>query len=332
MRLLGWGDLPLDDKAKKAIRENLALTAKAIYHYEMMLLIPDDERLTYLTDNLQVSFKSGQKVGYLIEYGNRCSQYNNYIKEMSLCLNNKTHHGEALKMSNTPTIYLKMGFKQLPLLYSQKHLRNSMKSKGRFKSNHHTHGLPERLARKIPELLNDPVLVYNSPANPNRICVVLNGVDMDGYPLFAAIEPNATDLNMHKGKQVVAANVVRTVFGKDNLIAHLEHKVPASEVIYFDKEKSQDLERLAGIQFPRYYSSLSFNMIIQQPRCICNSKVPQHCDMEAEPAKKALEKGSVKEVSRKEATGIDQIGDAIVEERPHSPAVLQKDGDGIDGR
>lgn len=207
-----------------------------------------------------------------------------------------------------------------------------MKSKGRFKSNHHTHGLPERLARKIPELLNDPVLVYNSPANPNRICVVLNGVDMDGYPLFAAIEPNATDLNMHKGKQVVAANVVRTVFGKDNLIAHLEHKVPASEVIYFDKEKSQDLERLAGIQFPRYYSSLSFNTIIQQPRCICNSKVPQHCDMEAEPAKKALEKGSVNEVSRKEATGIDQIGDAIVEERPHSPAALQKDGDGIDGR
>lgn len=207
-----------------------------------------------------------------------------------------------------------------------------MKSKYRFKSNHHTHGLSERLARKIPELLNDPVLVYNSPANPNRICVVLNGVDMDGYPLFAAIEPNATDLNMHKGKQVVAANVVRTVFGKDNLVAHLEHKVPASEVIYFDKEKSQDLERLAGIQFPRYYSSLSFNTIIQQPRCICNSKVPQHCDIRAEPTKKALEKGSVKEVLRKEATGIDQIGDAIVEERPHSPAVLQKGGDSVDGR
>lgn len=211
----------MDDKAKKAIRENLALTAKAIYHYEMMLLIPDDERLTYLTDNLQVSFKSGQKVGHLIEYGNRCSQYNNYIKEMSLCLDNKTHHGEALKMSNTPT---------------------------------------------------------------------------------------------------------------NNLVAHLEHKVPASEVIYFDKEKSQDLERLAGIQFPRYYSSLSFNTIIQQPRCICNSKVPQHCDIRAEPTKKALEKGSVKEVLRKEATGIDQIGDAIVEERPHSPAVLQKGGDSVDGR
>lgn len=196
MRLLGWGDLPLDDKAKKAIRENLALTAKAIYHYEMMLLIPDDERLTYLTDNLQVPFKSGQKVGYLIEYGNRCSQYNNYIKEMSLCLNNKTHHGEALKMSNTPTIYLKMGFKQLPLLYSQKHLRNSMKSKGRFKSNHHTHGLPERLARKIPELLNDPVLVYNSPANPNRICVVLNG---DGELFGAQYTHTSLDVLLSAG-------------------------------------------------------------------------------------------------------------------------------------
>ena len=322
----------MDDKAKKAVREHLALTAKAIYHYEMMLLIPDDERLTYLTDNLQVSFKSGQKVGHLIEYGNRCSQYNNYIKEMSLCLNNKMQLGDALKMSNTPAIYLKMGFKQLPLLYSQKHLRNSMRSKDRSKSNHHTHGLSERLARKIPELLNDPVLIYNSPANPNRICVVLNGVDMDGYPLFAAIEPNANDLNVHNGKYVESANVVRTVFGKYNLIVHLEHKVPASEVIYFDKEKSQDLERLSRIQFPSNYSSLSFNTIIQQPRCICNSKVPQHCDMEAEPAKKALEKGSVKEVSRKEATGIDQIGDTIVEERPHPPAVLQKDGDGIDGR
>lgn len=70
---------------------------------------------------------------------------------------------------------------------------------------------------------------------------------MDGYPLFAVIEPNATDLNMHKGKQVVAANVVRTVFGKDNLIAHLEHKVPASEVIYLrlsDQDDGQERFRL----------------------------------------------------------------------------------------
>lgn len=322
----------MDDEAKRIVRENLALSARAIYHYEMMLLTPDDERLTYLTDNLQVSFKSGQKVGHLIEYGNRCSQYNNYIKEMSLCLENGINKGEALKMSNTPTIYLKMGFEQLPLFYSQKHLRNSLKSKDRFKSNHHTHGLSERLARRIPELLNDPVLVYNSPANPNRICVVLDEVDRDGYPLFAAIEPNANDLNVHNGKHVETANVVRTVFGKNNLIAHLEHKVPASEVIYFDKEKSQDLERLSGIQFPSNYSSLSFNTIIQQPRCICNSKVSQHCDMKAEPAKKAIGKETVKETSRKETTGIDQIGDAIVEEKPRSPALPQKGGDGIDGR
>lgn len=53
----------MNDKAKKTVRENLALTAKAIYHYEMMLLTPDDERLTYLTDNLQVSFKSGKRWG-----------------------------------------------------------------------------------------------------------------------------------------------------------------------------------------------------------------------------------------------------------------------------
>lgn len=53
----------MDDKAKKAIRENLALTAKAIYHYEMMLLIPDDERLTYLTDTCKCRSRAGKRWG-----------------------------------------------------------------------------------------------------------------------------------------------------------------------------------------------------------------------------------------------------------------------------
>lgn len=45
---------------------------------------------------------------------------------------------------------------------------------------------------------------------------------------------------------------------------------PFSNVNIKTKKKGRDLERLAGIQFPEYYSKLASDTIIQNHLCICN--------------------------------------------------------------
>lgn len=62
----------------------------------------------------------------------------------------------------------------------------------------------------------------------------------------------------------------------------LAYKVPASEVIYFDKEKSRGIERISGIQFPRDYSSLDSGTIIRVPRCIGNRDCAKSADRKGE--------------------------------------------------
>lgn len=47
---------------------------------------------------------------------------------------------------------------------------------------------------------------------------------------------------------------------------------PFSNVNIKTKKKGRDLERLAGIQFPEYYSKLASDTIIHKPLCICNRR------------------------------------------------------------
>ena len=122
---------------------------------------------------------------------------------------------------------------------------------------------------QVPLLLEDPVLIYNSPNSNSRICVVLNQVDGDKSPLLAVLQPNSKS-GLHDGMRYANSNFLITVFGKNNVDSQLRYKVPPSEVLYINKEKSQEIERISGIQFPRDYSSLDSNTIIRLPRCICN--------------------------------------------------------------
>ena len=133
----------------------------------------------------------------------------------------------------------------------------------------HNHGIDPKLMCQVPLLLEDPVLIYNSPNSNSRICVVLNQVDGDKSPLLAVLQPNSKS-GLHDGMRYANSNFLITVFGKNNVDSQLRYKVPPSEVLYINKEKSQEIERISGIQFPRDYSSLDSNTIIRLPRCICN--------------------------------------------------------------
>jgi hypothetical protein len=220
----------------------------------------------------------------LLEYAGRCATYLEFIRQLGTLRftedgrSAKRIPGEDAKqplrndllLGTTPKIYQQLGFQADPLLYTRRHALKALAPKAsKGEQFRHNHGIDPKLMCQVPLLLEDPVLIYNSPNSNSRICVVLNQVDGDKSPLLAVLQPNSKS-GLHDGMRYANSNFLITVFGKNNVDSQLRYKVPPSEVLYINKEKSQEIERISGIQFPRDYSSLDSNTIIRLPRCICN--------------------------------------------------------------
>ena len=253
---------------------------KIIHRYELSIPMMDSERLLRIENG---EYKLNKEITpKLLEDAQKCVSYLYFSQQLDTLRftgdgNNTLKSDERpircdLKLGVTPDIYAKMGMERLPLLYTRRHAIKALVPKATNREAfQHNHGLTKKIMRQIPQLLEDPVLVYNSPGHPNRLCVVLNQVDRDRYPIVAILEPNSKK-GVVNGARVPKSNFLVSVYGKGNLTAQLAHKVPAHEVIYFNKEKSRGIERISGIQFPRDYSCLDSRSIIQIPRCIGNKE------------------------------------------------------------
>ena len=94
-----------------------------ISEYENSVAMPDNERLTYLDTCGIVRLKDGNgNVKALEAHANRCSEYLRFGHEVDLAACGAYSPYDALKVCDTPEIFLKTGFEQRPMLYTQKHL------------------------------------------------------------------------------------------------------------------------------------------------------------------------------------------------------------------
>lgn len=261
---------------KEAARYAKAL--KIIHRYELSVPLADEQRTLRIENNEYVLNKLISPAS-AFEYANRCISYLKFAQQLNglrLTEDGKAapKHDDKVPIRNdlvlgaTPSIYRKVGFENAPLLYTRRHALKALTPKTNNRNVfRHTHGLTKKIMRQVPQLLEDPVLIYNSPGNADRLCVVLDQVDYDGYPIVAVLEPHSST-GVVAGMSIANSNFLVSVYGKDNLANQLRYRVPSSEVIYFDKEKSRGIERISGIQFPRDYSSLDSKTIIRIPRCI----------------------------------------------------------------
>ncbi len=72
----------------------------------------------------------------------------------------------------------------------------------------------------------------------------------------------------------IETNFILSVYGKEDFELYFEERITPERLVYFNKEKGRELERLAGIQFPGNYFSFDPNTIIRYPHCIDKNKVP----------------------------------------------------------
>lgn len=177
-----------------------------------------------------------------------------------------------LKVCDTPQILVDIGCDRLPMLYTQRHLKDALHEKS--PNNAHWHGLTLEQICNIQHLLESPAIIMDS-LSPNKsadksIVICLNNVDNDNAPIIVSVKPNGQGIYEMEN---VSSNFITSIYGKENGFAnYVERAAKSNNILFWDKEKSQALFSCQRLQLPEAINNLDSNIIIHQSRNIVKGK------------------------------------------------------------
>lgn len=235
-----------------------------ICEYENSVAMPDDERLTYLDTCGIAHLKDGNGSASAQEaHANRCSEYLRFGHEVDLAACGAYNPYDALKVCDTPEIFLKTGFEQRPMLYTQKHLFQALTPKSDY--NPHRHGFSIEQVKRFPELLASPVVLANSPTRDDVLLAILLATDAYDTPLIAGIKPDGTG---NYGEREVETNMVLSVYSRQNFIRYFALLRDMDAFVFVSGRKIEALEDLSGLPLVGNCSGLDIDRILQRPKCL----------------------------------------------------------------
>lgn len=196
------------------------------------------------------------------ELSQNCERISNEIDQV--IDNTLGRHNSIKILDHTPQILVDVGCPDLPILFSQSHVRNCLHPKGK---NPHWHGLQKDTLSRLPFLLSEPAIIYDSLTSEDSIVLVLNEIDDDGLPVIASLTPNGMG---QYSFEKLNSNYLTSVYGKDNLTKVLERADEADFILYIDKEKSQELCNLARLLLPWGLHQPDFDIILHKSNNIVN--------------------------------------------------------------
>lgn len=191
---------------------------------------------------------------------------------------------------NTPYVFRRAGFDNLPFIYTQRHLRNAIAPK---EADSHQHGLTIEQIKSLPEKLEEPVVVFDQPNytvngrtfEGKGVAAVLDMYDPDGVPVIAYFFPNGYGTKTNDNG---CSNVIASLYGRDNFTSYLARAANEEKILYIDSEKYEQMEkelpRYGGTRFPPALAALSMDIIIPSSY-ICKMKAeinPKLSDRERE--------------------------------------------------
>lgn len=181
---------------------------------------------------------------------------------MDEALDGKLPFYTSLKVCDTPQILLDIGCEQLPMLYTQKHLKNAILPTD---DKNHRHGLEIEQIKRLPELLSYPAMIIDSPNRKDSIIVVTSEVDKSDNPIIAIIKPNG---NGKYEVENVSTNFITSVYGRNNFPEYFKRIVQSDNLLFCDKQKSQAMFERWGEQYSELTNNLDYNIIIHKSRNI----------------------------------------------------------------
>lgn len=188
-----------------------------------------------------------------------------FSKQIDDVLSGKYNRFDALRVCDTPQIFLAVGLQQLPILYTQNHLKDALHEKS--SGNPHWHGLSIEQIKKVPKLLETPVLLMDSLNNDDSVVAVLPILDNDNAPVFATIKPNGNGIyNSRK----TDSNFMLSIYGKEKGFEYyIKRAVQEDKILYWNKEKSQEIQ-CAELLMAQGLDSLDSEKILHQTTSLVN--------------------------------------------------------------
>ena len=185
-----------------------------------------------------------------------------FAEQVDASLNGTLPFYTSLKVCDTPKILLDIGCEHLPMLYTQKHLKNAVKPTD---EKNHQHGLEIEQIKKLPNLLSNPVMVFDSPNRKDSVIVVTTEYDKENNSIIVSIKPNGS--GRYEVKEI-SSNFITSVYGRNNFPEYFKKIVQTDNLLFCDKKKSQEMFERWGEQYSELTNTLDFNTIIHQSRNI----------------------------------------------------------------
>lgn len=179
-----------------------------------------------------------------------------FAEQVDDVLNGKFPVYSNLKVCNTPQILLKVGCDSLPMLYTQKHLKDAIAP---MDSKEHKHGLGIEQIKKLPQLLEKPAIIFDSPVREDSLIAVTTEFDSNDNPVMVSIKLNG------QGRYEltnVESNFITSVYGRNNFGAYFQKIIESNNLLFCDKEKSQKIFERWGEQYSELTNTFDFDTIL----------------------------------------------------------------------
>lgn len=192
--------------------------------------------------------------------------FETFSKQVDKVLQGNADRYSDMFLCNTPNILMDIGCKHLPVFYTKRHFNDAIKPKNRKL---HHHGITLDQIKSVPELLESPVMLLDSLTRPDSVIAVLPIVDSDNCPIVVSIFPNG------KAKYNNAeydSNFATSIYGREDFGDFVDRCVNNNKVLFYDKQKSQELFSVLGLEFSEGLNNLDPNVIIHQSCNIVNTQ------------------------------------------------------------
>lgn len=245
---------------------------KGLFYLDNPILMPEYayEVIEELSKTITKEFR---KASEYIENTSKISKQEeetSFAEQVDKSLNGTLSPYTTLKVCDTPQSLLDVGCEQLPMLYTQRHLKNAINPDSKKE---HFHGLSVEQIKKLPNLLKYPVMIYDSLSRNDSIVAVTSEFDKNNNPIIVSIKPNG------EGRyelETIEANFITSVHGRENFINQIKNVIKQDKMLFCDKKKSQEMFDRWGLQLSELTNILSFDIIIHQSRNIINSKLQEN--------------------------------------------------------
>ena len=164
-----------------------------------------------------------------------------FREQVESALDTNSFKNKVIKVCDTPILLQELNVPDLPIKMHLGVAVNTTKSEGAAK---HSHGLTLDMIEQIPQALNEPVFVMKSATQAGDIVVFTDVKDSQGK---SVVVPLTIQKDIGRGS---VANVIKSIYGKDNEDIFVAKQVLAKNLLYVNKEKSLGWVGEYGLQLP----------------------------------------------------------------------------------